>query len=509
MAKKVHLGPVTRVEGHLSVNLEVEKRGQRYVVVSAYTQGEMFRGFENFLQKRDPLDAQQIIQRMCGFCPISQGIASCKAQEQAYNITPNKNGQLLQNLILGANFLQSHILHFYLLSLLDFVDVVAILGYQGKDGRLIKLKEWTQHNIKKQRQGDFFALGPFFPRYEGDFYIKEQDINVEFIDHYLMAMDMRRIAHEMCAIYGAKAPHATAIVPGGVTQRPTMENILAYRSRLKKLKDFVERYYIPDVFHIFSLFSEYWKVGKGYKNLLSYGVFDLEDNSRLFKPGAIVYGKYEPLDIEKILEHVKYSRFSSLPLHPKDGKTNPAPDKQNAYTWIKAPRYDNHPMEVGPLARILVEYYSPNKSKIKEFLDSVMKKYNLNVTDFFSTAGRHVARALELSIITDNMFKWLDELDIEGDPTRDFDLVKNGEGVGLVEAPRGALGHWLKISNYRIERYQCVVPTTWNFSPRDNKDNLGPVEFALKGVMLKDIKEPMEAARVVRSFDPCLACAVH
>ncbi|WP_461834058.1 nickel-dependent hydrogenase large subunit [Desulfothermus sp.] len=510
MGQKITIDPITRIEGHLAVKLETERRKNGYIVTSAFSVGAMFRGFEVLLKGRDPLDAQQITQRICGVCPISQGIASCKAQENAYGIKPNKNGRLLQNLILAANYIQSHIVHFYHLSVLDYVDVTSIVGYRGNDLELLKLKDWAIDKLKSSKLGEPYALGPFLPRYEGEFYLTDRDTNIEFLKHYLMALDMRRIAHEMCAVFGAKVPHSTALVPGGCTQIPSEERVLAYRSRLQMLKDFVERVYIPDVFALFSLMPEYWKIGKGYRNLLAYGVFDLDNGDTLFKRGAIIYGKYEPLDLGKIREDVKYSRFSSpSSLHPSRGETIPDPDKRNAYTWIKAPRYDGHPMEVGPLARIMVDYHAPGKSVVREFLDGVMKQFNIQKEDFYSVAGRHVTRALELKIIIEKAMDWLDDIDVDKAPARDFDLVKKGEGVGLTEAPRGALGHWLTISDYKIDRYQCVVPSTWNFSPRDDKGNPGPVERSLIGVRLKDSKQPMEAARVIRSFDPCLACAIH
>lgn len=348
------------------------------------------------------------------------------------------------------------------------------------------------------------------PRYEGDFYVEERDVNIEFVKHYLMALDMRRKAHEMCAVFGAKVPHATALVPGGCTQIPTEERILSYRSRLELLKDFVERVYIPDVFALFSIMSEYWKIGRGYKNFLAYGVFDLGGGDTLFNSGAIIYGKYEPLDLTKITEDVEFSRFSSpSSLHPSMGETKPDPDKRGAYSWLKAPRYDGHPMEVGPIARMLVDYHFPGKSVARPLLDGVMKRFNIKMENFYSVAGRHVTRALELKIIIEKAMEWLDELHVDKAPARDFSLVRKGKGVGITEAPRGALGHWLTISDYKIDRYQCVVPSTWNFSPRDHNGNPGPVERALVGVNLKDLKQPMEAVRIVRSFDPCLACAIH
>ncbi len=510
MSQRIRIDPVTRIEGHLAVKLDIERKGTKYIVGSAYSLGEMFRGFEVILKGRDPLDAQQITQRICGVCPISHGIASCKAQEMAYGIRPNKNGRLLQNLILAANYIQSHVLHFYLLAALDFIDITAILKYRGKDQELQEIKAWAESKLKAAQLGEPYALGPLLPRYEGDFDIKDPSINIEFLKHYLMALDIRRMAHEMGAVFGAKLPHATALVPGGCTQVPHEERVLSYGSRLNLIKRFVEHIYLPDVKGLFSLLPEYWNIGRGYKNLLSYGVFDLGSGDTLFKGGAIIYGDYEPLDIDAIVEDVEYSRFSSpSSLPPNRGQTIPFPDKPGAYSWLKAPRYKNHPMEVGPLARILVDYKTPGPSLFKNLVKNLFKELKVTEQDMYSVAGRHIARAMELKVIIDAAFEWLNDLDIDSAPARDFDLVKKGKGIGLTEAPRGALGHWLSISDYKIDRYQCVVPSTWNFSPRDHNNLPGPVERALKYTPIKDPKQPIEAARVVRSFDPCLACAVH
>jgi Ni,Fe-hydrogenase I large subunit len=517
MGKAVTVSPLTRIEGHLAIHTETEpvtltegKTGHR--ITEARCEGEMFRGFEKILEGRDPLDAQQIVQRICGVCSIEHGIASCRAQEMAYGIKIKGNGRLLQNLMLAAEYAHSHLLHFYHLSAVDFVDITAILSYTGKDRTLKAIKGWAEAALARSKAGaEAFPVAPFLPRYEGDFYIKDVDTNCALIAHYAEALEMRRIAHEMCAVFGARLPHSTALVPGGVTQRPTEERYLTYLSRFKRVRSFVEDVYFPDIVAAAQAFPQYWDMGAGYGNMLSYGVFENDDaGRRLFSPGALIDGKYQELDVNAIAEEVGYSRFASgAPLHPSKGVTVPEPRKAKAYSWLKAPRYKGLPMEVGPLARVLVDYHSPQGGCVKEDVDAVLKTLGLPIAKLNSVLGRILARAIELRIILRQTPRWLDELQINGDPVQDYTLPKSGSGYGLTEAARGALGHWLSIDNYRISHYQCVVPTTWNCAPRDDQGKPGPVEKALEGVVVADPEQPMEAARVVRSFDPCLACAIH
>jgi Ni,Fe-hydrogenase I large subunit len=514
---KIIISPLTRIEGHLSIHTDTEPVNgadgtKTRRVTSARCEGEMFRGFENILVGRDPLDAQQFVQRICGVCPITHGIASCRAQEMAYGIQPMGNGRLLQNLIEAGEYSHSHLLHFYHLSALDFVDVTAVLQYSGKDRGMLALKSWVQSSVTRSQQGkEVFPAAPFLPRYEGDYYIKDAGINCDLVAHYVEALTIRRIAHEMAAVFGARLPHSTALVPGGCTQVPTEERVVTYRSRLKKIADFVENVYFTDVLAAAQAFPQYWEIGSGYRNLMSYGVFEEDDfGKRLFAPGVMIDGKWESLDAGVIAEEVSYSRFSSASgRHPSAGETIAAPDKKGAYSWLKAPRYKGRPMEVGPLARVLVDYNSPGGGVVKADVDAILKTTGLSADKLYSVLGRILCRAIELRIIVRKMFQWLDELQIDAAPAQTFDLVKEGSGYGLTEAARGALGHWISVKDYRIANYQCVVPTTWNCSPRDDSGKPGPMEKSLEGVVVADPDQPMEVARVVRSFDPCLACAIH
>ncbi len=510
MSQTIAIPQVTRIEGHLAVHAETEPvggDGKGFRVTEAHCEGEMFRGFEKILEGRDPLDAQQIIQRVCGVCPISHGIASVRAQEMAYGISPNRNGRLLQNLLFAANYLHSHIAHLYQLSALDFVDVKALLGYSGDNALLRKLRTWVEQSIARK---DLFPGAPLLPRFEVS-YIADANINLSLVAHYAEALEVRKIADEMGAIVGARLPHSTALVPGGVTQVPTMERISSYLARLKRVQAFIENVYIPDVITVAGLFPEYFDIGRGPGNMLCYGVFEMDDaGNRLFRPGVLIDGRWEAFDQAKITEDAGASWFEvASGLHPSRGDTIAAPSKKGAYSWLKAPRYGGQVMEVGPLARVLVNYHDPSNTWVKAEVDKVLGELKLPAEKLVSVLGRHLARALEARWVAQQCFRWLEELEVDGPPARDFKMVRTGSGYGLTEAPRGALGHWLQIEDYKIKRYQCVVPTTWNCSPRDDKGVPGAVEAALAGTIVADPAQPIELARIVRSFDPCLACAVH
>ena len=516
MIKTIEISPLTRIEGHLAIHTDAEttvtedgKSG--FKIVDARCEGEMYRGFEKILKGRDPLDAQQITQRICGVCPISHGIASCQAQEMAYGIKPSHNGRLLQNLIWGANYLQSHILHFYTLSALDFIDVTALLEYGGKNRTLRDLKAWVANAVKQSEKGlMIFPAAPFLPRYDGD-YIDDIDINCAFIAHYAEALAIRRIAHEMAAVFGARLPHSTALVPGGCTQVPTLERVLAYRARLANVSKFINEVYFPDVLTAARAFPAYWEIGKSPESFLAFGAFEMDNTGkRFFSAGTVINGQWSELDHEAISEHVRYSKFSSeSQQHPSRSDTTADPDKVGAYTWVKAPRYKGHPMEVGPLARIMVMYHNPNDIDVRREVDALIKPLGLVSGRLNSVLGRHLARALEAKWLAVQCEKWIDEIELDKAPANDFDLPREASGYGLVEAPRGALGHWLTISDYKIKNYQCIVPTTWNCSPKDDNGVHGPVEQALIGSYVADSGQPLELARIVRSYDPCIACAVH
>ncbi|MBF0102279.1 MAG: nickel-dependent hydrogenase large subunit [Desulfobacterales bacterium] len=504
MGKSVVIDPITRIEGHLAIKVEVEQDR----IVNAECRGEMFRGFEVFLRGRDPMDAQQITQRICGVCPISHGIASILAQDMAYQIRLPSNGRLVRNLIQGANFIQSHIIHFYHLSALDFIDIAAITKYTGQDPILLELKTWVEFQISSKM---LYPAAPFLPRYESQ-YLDNVEINIQAIKHYLDALEMRKLAHKMAAIFCGKIPHAATLIPGGVSEHVNAQKIINYFEILKKLHVFIDTVYLPDVIAVAKAFPQYFKMGKGCNNFLAFGVFkESADSDITFLPGGVVMSSnYMAFNSSKITEDVRYSRYSSQSgSHPTQGETIADPHKTGAYSWLKAPRYDGQTMEVGPLARIIAAYVSGKSPLVTTTINQTISQLNIPFEDLVSVMGRHLVRALETKLIAEQCFKWLDQLVPDAPCVEPFTIPSSGEGVGLTEAPRGALGHWIEIADKKIKNYQCVVPTTWNCSPRDDKGNPGPVELALIGTSVSDIKNPIEAARVVRSFDPCIACAVH
>lgn len=484
MAQRITLDPVTRLEGHLSVKIDVD--GTQ--VTDVYSSGTLYRGFENILAGCDPRDALHITQRVCGVCPVSHGMASALALENAWQTTIPANARIIRNLILAANFVQSHILHFYHLSLLDFIDGPAMLP-------------WTPHFDTRSR---FDATQ-----------------TATLIDHYRQALAARRQAHELGAIFGGKLPHTPVFEAGGVTAGPTPARIDAFRSLLGQLITFIEQVYLPDADLLAQTYPEYFEVGRGYGNLLAFGVFDLDaaGQTKLLQRGYTTNGssQIQTLDLRAINEHVAYAWYEGAtppidnPL-PPDGNTAgpykvylpmistrppsqsepalnvPWPDKPGAYSWLKAPRYNGQPFETGPLARMWISGH-----------------YRRGI----SVMDRHLARVQETKLIAQAMTGWVNQLNsAQGCYTRPSPRP-NALGIGLTEAPRGALGHWVQIFADKIAHYEIITPTCWNCSPRDDLNQPGPMEYALLGTEVLNNAEPIEALRIVHSYDPCLACAVH
>jgi len=502
---KITIDPITRIEGHLKIEAVVEG-GE---VKDAESSGTLFRGFEVLLKGRDPRDAQRLTQRVCGVCPAVHATAATLNLDSAFGIADKipDNGRIIRNLIQASNFLQSHILHFYHLAALDYVDVTAVAGYDGDDENLKSVAAFIDRG----------ELGPFVPRYEGDYRLSAA-LNRAATAHYVQALNVRRTAHEMLAIFGGKMPHNMAVVPGGATEVPTIDKISSFLWRLNQVRDFVDNVYIPDVIAVAEVYSDYFGIGTGCGNLLSYGCFELDGTEpdlmkrdRLHRPGTIstdlTPGAVDP---GKITEHVRHSWFAddTTGRHPSVGETAPEPGKANGYSWLKSPRYDDAVYEVGPLARMVVSYAQGNET-VQKMVGDTLSHFDAPPAALFSVLGRHAARALETKFVADVMADWVLQLK-PGEPVYvDYELPESASGMGLTEGPRGALGHWIQIEEGKIDRYQLVVPTTWNASPRDDKDRPGPIEQALIGTRIKDEENPFEIVRIVRAFDPCLACAVH
>ena len=502
---RIVIDPITRIEGHLKIEAIVENG----VVKDARSSGQLFRGIELILRGRDPRDAQVITQRICGVCPQSHGIAATLSLDSAFGIADKipPNGRILRNLIQGAHVAQDHVLHFYQLVALDYVDITDVAKYEGRDSSLNAIKAFISRG----------ELGPFVPRYEGDYRLPPE-INQQAVAHYIQALEIRRIGHEMVSIFSGKIPHSVGVVPGGATASPTVDMIMAFLWKLRILQDFINNVYIPDVLAVAGAYPDYAEIGAGCQNLLSYGAYDLEDGNpdlttrnRLFTQGTTSADlKPEKLDTDNITEHVKHSWYedSITGRHPTQGDTRPQYGKNDAYSWIKSPRYGGKVFEVGPLARVAVNYVNGDP-KTKELVDWSLGQLKAPPSALFSVLGRHLARVLSAKLIADSLEKWVLELK-PGEPAYvEYTIPDEGMGMGLTDAARGALGHWIEIKDKKIANYQCVVPTTWNGSPRDDNGNPGPIEQAIIGTKIRDENNPSEIVRIVRSFDPCIACAVH
>lgn len=502
---KIDLGPVTRLEGHLNVRTTVEEG----VITDAQCMGEMFRGFEVILKGRDPLDAQQITQRICGVCPYAHGIASCFAQENAYGLTPPPNGRILHNLIEGANHLYDYLLHFYQLAALDYVDITAVLQYKGNDPDLVKVKTWVQAELAAKKA---FPAAPFLPRLSGS-YVEDAEVNIGALKHYLEAMQIQQKANQAVAIWGGKFPHSTALFPGGCPQPASIDLIAAYQSLIREVRDFYYTKYLPDLVAVAKGFPDYWEIGASKGGHLSFGLLPLgpeRDAPRLFSAGVLFNGKVTPVDFGKITEDVKFAKYSSASgLAVKDGNLEPAPQKSGAYSWVKAPRYEGKMVEVGPAARVLVEYHQGKNPFVKKLANDLLGQLGLTPDKLNSVLGRHVCRAISALTIADFVLEQSEKLDPSQPTMAEIKIPAEGEGYGATEASRGALLHYIRLKNHVIDKYECVVPTTWNASPRDDKGQPGALESALIGTKVAEPKEQIEAGRIVRSFDPCLACAVH
>jgi Ni,Fe-hydrogenase I large subunit len=555
MADRIVIDPVTRIEGHLRIEAQVE--GGK--VAKAYSSGTMFRGMELILQGRDPREAWIWAQRICGVCTTVHAHASVYSVEDALGVEIPPNARLIRNLIAGAQHIQDHVIHFYHLHALDWVDVTgALVADPAKTSALAEsISDWDKSSTdyfagiqaRVKKLVDSGQLSLFASGYWGHpAYRLPPEADLMAVAHYLEALEWQRDVIRVHAVLGGKNPHPQTYLVGGMAAAvdPNSPNVVNWerinfmQERIRAMRGFVEKVYVPDVKAVASFYPEWWELGAGHRNYLSYG--GLQQGNRSdeaffgFNRGIIVGGdlsKVVPLDQTKITEAIAHSYYEygggdQAALHPWSGETKPkyagpTPpyeqlDVDQKYSWLKSPRYDGMPMEVGPLARMLVAYGAGNQ-RVQELVNGALTELKLGPAALFSTLGRVAARALETVYLLDLMDRWIGELasNMESGDLRIHDGSKwdpstwpaEAEGWGFHEAPRGALGHWIKIKDRKIANYQAVVPSTWNAGPRDEKGQPGPYEASLEGTPVADPEQPLELLRTIHSFDPCLACAVH
>jgi len=527
--------PLTRIEGHLRIEVDVTDG----TITDARSCGTLFRGIENILIGRDPRDAQHFTQRTCGVCTFTHALASTRALEDAMGIEIPKNATLIRNMTLGMLFMHDHIVHFYQLHALDFVDVAsastANVEEAAKLAASISKKPNTATEIREAQDKiigliNSGQLGPFTNAFflgGHDAYILSPEQNLVAVTHYLAALRIQVKAAKAMAIFGSKNPHPQTLIAGGLTCYNSLskENLDMFKALYDETLSFVENTLIPDVILIGGAYKDWTKFGGGAVNYLTFGEFPIpggerDINSRWFKPGLVRdrdLTKVYDFDPSKIEEHVRHSWYKGDEArHPTEGVTDALFTKigdQDRYSWMKAPRYDGLVIETGPLAQMVVSYAQGHK-EVKESVDYVLGALGVGPEALFSTLGRTAARAIEALVIGRQTGTWFEELRANvasGDDQLcvNIEVPKKARGVGYLTAPRGALSHWLDIENGVIANFQLVVPSTWNFGPRDLEGNMGAVEAALIGNPIVDPKRPVEILRTVHSFDPCIACSVH
>lgn len=551
MTQRITIDPVTRIEGHLRIDAEIAD-GQ---VQKAWSSGQMFRGIELILQGRDPREAWLFTQRICGVCTTVHAIASVRAVENALNLQIPHNAQLVRNLLVMAHALHDHIVHFYHLSALDFVDVTQALKADPVAASKLAetLSDWpgnsrhqlraTQEKVKGFVQSG--QLGIFANGYWGHPAMKlSPEVNLLAVDHYLQALEYQRKANQIVAILGGKTPNIQNLAVGGISNpidpdsqaALNMERLIWVRDLFREVRTFVEQVYLPDVIAIAAMNPEWLGYGAGVLNYMA--VPDLPTNAAATEfdlpGGTIMNGDLETLKSidsfgdayfrENVTENVTHAWYEGGDtLHPYEGVTAPEPgkfDPEGKYSWVKSPRFDGKPMQVGPLAQVLVGYAKGDPrivSRVDYVLDTASSLAGTKLTPkvLHSTLGRHAARCVRAHLmaelaeghwnqLVDNIGKG----DLESFVEPVFPKGRQ-QGFGFHEAPRGVLSHWVVIEDGRIANYQAVVPSTWNAGPRDEKGQMGPYEASLVGNPVADPERPLELLRTVHSFDPCLACAIH
>ena len=567
--KRMVVDPVTRIEGHMRCEVNLDENN---VIRNAVSSGTMWRGLEVILKGRDPRDAWAFCERICGVCTGVHALASVRTVEDALGIRIPANANTIRNLMTAALWAQDHLVHFYHLHALDWVDVVSALKADPKATSALaqSISPWPNSSpgyfrdvqTRLQKFVDSGQLGPFMNGYWGNpAYKLPPEANLMAVSHYLEALDFQREIVKIHTVFGGKNPHPNWLV-GGMACAINLDGPLAAGAPVNMVQlnlvssiidqtiAFIDQVYIPDLKAIASFYKT-WQYGRGLagRNVMSYGEFPFEanqwtDRSLMIPRGAIVNGNLaeihevdarDPQQIQEFVDHSWYKYPNeSVGLHPWSGITDPdfrlgaktvgtrtdirQLDESEKYSFIKAPRWRGHAMEVGPLSRFTIGY-ARGMAEFKEPVDRLLKDLGLPFEALFSTLGRTAARGLEASWAAHAMRRLHDQLmdnlkagDLATASTAKWEPASwpaEAKGVGLVEAPRGALGHWIHIRNGKIEAYQAVVPTTWNGSPRDPAGNIGAFEASLLNTPLANAEQPLEILRTLHSFDPCLACSTH
>lgn len=552
MAKRITVDPITRIEGHLRIDCEVDN-GK---VSKAWSSGTMWRGIEKILEGRDPRDAWVFTQRICGVCTTVHAITSVRAVENALDMDIPLNAQYIRNLIIAAHGVHDHIVHFYHLSALDWVDIVSALKADPKKTSQLaeSLSDWNHNSYKEMKavQDRLKAfvetgqLGIFANGYWGHPAMKlPPEVNLLAAAHYLQALEYQREANKIVSILGSKTPHIQNLAVGGVANpiNPdsqstlTVERLFAIKSVIDKLGAFIKNAFLVDVAAVGAFYADWTAYGAGVTNYLSVPDLPLDSKGTQFAmPGGYIengdLSTFQPISSyqdaffrDNVHESVKHSYYASSndPLHPFDGETNPSYtgfQDDGKYSWVKAPTFKMKRAQVGPLANVLCMAAAGDKHTQK-YLNSTVDTVSslvgskIPLTALHSTIGRHAGRAIRCAVLYENLGEQWNLLMTnigKGDmDTFNAPVFPKGEvrGFGYHEAPRGVLSHWTVINDGKIKNYQCVVPSTWNAGPRDSNDEMGPYEASLMDNPIADPEKPLEVLRTVHSFDPCLACAVH
>jgi hydrogenase large subunit len=551
MGKIVTVDPITRIEGHLKIDIEISK-GK---ITNAWSSGQMFRGIELILEGRDPREAWIFTQRFCGVCTTVHAIASVRAVENALQMEIPLNAQLIRNLIIAAHTMHDHIVHFYHLSALDWVDVTQVLKANPKNAANLaqSLSPWTRNTVHEFRAVkekvkavvDSGQLGIFSNGYWGHKAMKlHPDVNLIAVTHYLQALEYQRTINDCVGLLGAKTPHIQNLAVGGVANAINLDDqtalnmttLLRVKHLLDEVQQFINQVYLIDVCAIGSFYLDWAGYGAGDLNYLAVPEFPTDTRGEKFDMmgGTIFKGDFggakaisgfnDPYFKDNVQESIARSWYDGdWQKHPYEETTEPkytGYDRKGDYSYVKAPRFKGKPMQVGPLAQVLTSYAVGDKATRKyvgvavDIIKAISGK-KIPLAALHSTIGRHAARAIRCAVVNEMAMNHWDMLvnNLSKGDSEYFNkpVFPKGEirGFGIHEAPRGALSHWVVINDGKIKNYQCVVPSTWNAGPRDAKGQKGPYEACLIGNPIADSKRPLEVLRTIHSFDPCLACAIH